>query len=288
MRMRLLLALLPAFFVCNAAVSLEDELTRYIESVDVDIALAVIAPDGIMTGINADKQMPLMSVFKFEVALAVADRLSKESISPDTIINVAAEQILPDTYSPMRQVYPHGGDVKVRRLLEYMLALSDNNACDILIGFAGGKEAVTACMNRLGHDRLVTQYTEAEMHDDTSLNNMASPSEIVRLFEHFERMEKDACLQAVETIIENCKTGLERLAAPLEGTGCIIGHKTGTGDTDPVTGCAGVVNDVGYVRMPDGRRYVIAVMISRSAYDIKKTETIIAEISQIAYKYITH
>ncbi len=46
------------------------------------------------------------------------------------------------------------------------------------------------------------------------------------------------------------------------------------------------VNDVGYVHLPDGRRYSIAVFIADSGYDMKTTEGFVADISAIVYKHI--
>lgn len=85
--------------------------------------------------------------------------------------------------------------------------------------------------------------------------------------------------------METCATGVNRLAKPLTGTGAIIGHKTGTGFTLP-DGRLMAINDVGYVHLPNGRSYSIAVFIENSGYDMQQTEEIIAQISEIVYKYI--
>lgn len=62
--------------------------------------------------------------------------------------------------------------------------------------------------------------------------------------------------------------------------GGVTGHKTGTGFELP-DGRLMAVNDAGYVHLPDGRRYSIAVFIDNSGYDLEASEALIAEISRI-------
>ncbi|MDE6380897.1 MAG: hypothetical protein K2L11_10520 [Muribaculaceae bacterium] len=66
----------------------------------------------------------------------------------------------------------------------------------------------------------------------------------------------------------------------------LIGHKTGTGFTLPDGRLMGI-NDVGYVHLPNGRSYSIAVFIENSGYDMPQTEEIVAEISEIVYKHLS-
>ena len=43
---------------------------------------------------------PLLSVFKFHVALAVLDKMDKQSISLDSIVSIKASQMPPNTLQP--------------------------------------------------------------------------------------------------------------------------------------------------------------------------------------------
>lgn len=47
-----------------------------------------------------------MSVFKFHQALAVADYLDRNGLTPDTEIFIPEEELVPDTYSPLRRNFP--------------------------------------------------------------------------------------------------------------------------------------------------------------------------------------
>ena len=76
--------------------------------------------------------------------------------------------------------------------------------------------------------------------------------------------------------MERCRTGAGRLQGLLpEGT--VVAHKTGT--------VGGTLNDVGIVTLPDGRRVVVAVFITRSSapYDVR--ERVIAEIARSVCDY---
>ncbi len=46
------------------------------------------------------------------------------------------------------------------------------------------------------------------------------------------------------------------------------------------------VNDVGYVHLPNGRHYSIAVFIENSGYDMEQTEDLISKISEIVFRHL--
>lgn len=86
--------------------------------------------------------------------------------------------------------------------------------------------------------------------------------------------------------LTGCTTGTDRLPAPLAGTGAVIAHKTGTGDTDSRGRIIGL-NDAGTVTLPDGRRYSIAVLIKDSAASPSETASVIAAVSEAVYRHMT-
>ena len=64
-----------------------------------------------------------------------------------------------------------------------------------------------------------------------------------------------------------------------------IGHKTGTSDRN-VQGELIGINDVGFILLPDGKRYTIAVLVKDSTESMADTEKIIANISGIVYHHL--
>ena len=254
------------------------------------IGIAVILDAQDTVTVNNDDRYPLMSVFKFHQALAVADYLDRNGLTPDTEIFIPEEELVPDTYSPLRKEFPEGEiSLSVSRLLEYSLQLSDNNACDILFEHTGGPAATDRYVRSLGLRNFAIAATEQQMHDDpqTCYENWSTPLEAAALLELLvtEQILTPTLREMIRQNLINCKTGADRLPKPLSGTGAVIGHKTGTSDRDERGIFAGT-NDPGFVILPDGTRYTIAVFIKDSAENPETNARIIADISETVYRYV--
>ena len=146
--MRTLISILWISFFPLAAAAQGDDLSyrlkKVIKDKKAEIGIAVILDAQDTVTVNNDDRYPLMSVFKFHQALAVADYLDRNGLTPDTEIFIPEEELVPDTYSPLRKEFPEGEiSLSVSRLLEYSLQLSDNNACDILFEHTGGPVSYT-------------------------------------------------------------------------------------------------------------------------------------------------
>lgn len=89
----------------------------------------------------------------------------------------------------------------------------------------------------------------------------------------------------IRQILMTCRTGLNRLPKPLESNGAQIAHKTGTGDKNAAGALIGI-NDAGMVFLPDGRRYTLVVFV-KDSWKVWKTEQLIADVSEIVYRYVT-
>ena len=107
-----------------------------------------------------------MSVFKLHQALAVGDYCKKHQISFDTLLTVDSTDLQPNTYSPLRDRYPHGGKFSLKQLMEYTLHLSDNNACDILFKFTGGP-AVTDVISVVWESTIFLSNTQKTICTET-------------------------------------------------------------------------------------------------------------------------
>ncbi len=264
---------------------IEEELRRYLNGVDADAGVAVIAGDGKMFGVNLSQSFPMLSVMKFPLALVVADVVRGKGGSFDDSVWVSGAQLHPDTYSPMLRRY--GGQnmfrIPLGELLDYSLRLSDNNACDILMDFVGGVSVVDAYLDSLGFRDICVRWNEDDMHQVLSrcYDNVSTPVAMALLVDAFDRCFNDTCSLFIKRIMETCDTGKDRLPGTFVSLRAVIGHKTGTGDVDPEMGRLIAVNDVGYIHLPDGKRYAIAVFITRSAYSLEETSAVIARISDI-------
>lgn len=122
--------------------------------------------------------------------------------------------------------------LSLKELLRYMLAYSDNNACDILISFAGGMDYIQAYVKNLGFDNTILRVTEKEMQDNPEKQkiNRATPADVSRflaliLREGFFMPAHRSFVQ--ETLIQT-NTGEDKIKRFLPPD-VVMGHKTGTG-----------------------------------------------------------
>lgn len=269
--------------------ALRDGIERLVSGVDARVGVAVITSAGDTVAVNGDEEFPMLSVYKFPQALAVADWCRARGILPSDSIDVEASDMKENTWRPMRERYGRGGArITLGELLGYSVGQSDNNACDRLFRLIGSPAVADSLMRATGHPETVIASTEDEMHRDLSLCalNRTTPVGMARLFVEFYRgglVNSDPVAEAVGEIMLSCKTGLGRLPSPLEGTGARIGHKTGTGDTDR-DGRIIAVNDAGYVWLPSGESYAIAVFVAGSAWSMEQTEAVIADISRMVFR----
>lgn len=270
---------------------LRTKLSEFIQGKKAEIGIAVILNGQDTVTVNNNARYPLMSVFKFHQALALADYLNRNNIPLDTKLPIKAEDLMPDTYSPLRDNYPQGGiEMTIADLLKYTLQQSDNNACDILFSYQGGVKAADDYIRSLGIDSCAIAFTENDMHQqvERSYQNWTSPLAAARLLEVFlhRPLFGNAYKDFIYQTMVECKTGTDRLPAPLTGKGVTIGHKTGTGDLNG-KGQMIACNDIGFVILPDGGNYSIAVFVKDSEGNMKANSQIIADISQIVYEYMT-
>lgn len=292
MRSFIILICLVPTLLCAQNRNLEVQLRQAIEGKKAEIGIAVIIDGKDTVTVNNDIHYPLMSVFKFHQALALADFMGKEKQPLNTRLAISKCDLKQNTYSPLRDKYPGGGiEMSVAELLEYTLQLSDNNACDILFRYQGGTEAVDNYIHSLGITDCVITATEDEMHQDISrcYQNWSTPLAAAELLELFRKktLFADEYKEFIYQTMVECETGKDRLVAPLQNKGITIGHKTGTGDRNAKgqqIGC----NDIGFVLLPDGHSYSIAVFVKDSEESDSENSKIIAEISRIVYEYVTH
>lgn len=271
---------------------MQESLTEYVEGMDANIGIAVII-DGIDTvAVNGCKEFPMLSVYKFPIALTLAEHYRQNNLPMDFPVAILPEDLHPDTYSPMTEKILASSEIltdtlmmPTTQLLSYMLQQSDNNASDIALRGVMGPRSVERYLNLNGINDVHVRNYEADMHADNSLSyaNSSTPIGMATLMDKFDREFNDPISLEIKRLLETCETGANRLAKPLANA--VIGHKTGTGFFLP-NGRLMAVNDAGYVHLSNGHRYAIAVFIEDSGYDMSQTEDLIAQISKIVLSYI--
>lgn len=286
--------------LCSCSVNskyadLQDKLSTFCKDKDAKIGVAVIIDGKDTVAVNGNERFPMLSVYKFPIAMALAEQYRQHDLPLDFPLPVFPEDLHPDTYSPMTEEILKSSllstdtlKIPTSQLLAYMLQQSDNNASDIALRQTGGAKEVDRYLKKLGMDAIHVCSSEAEMYADNSLcyGNSSTPLAMAALLDKFDRGYNDSISLYIKHLMETCTTGLDRLAKPFAEKSTVIGHKTGTGFTLP-DGRLMAINDVGYVRLSDGRHYSIAVFIENSGYAMSETEALIAEISKIVYDTFT-
>lgn len=251
------------------------------------VGAAVCTDDGKVQVVNNTVHFPLMSVFKFHIALAVLHHLDAQQLPVETELFIRPQDLKPNTYSPLRDKYPDGNfKMSIADLLRYSISLSDNNACDILLEYMGGPAVVDTYIKGLGIDGCSITVSEQQMGEKVNNEylNWTTPSSVAQLFRVFFRRSLFALKYKnflEQTLIET-STGMNKLRAGLPAE-VILGHKTGS-SLRTEAGVRIADNDAGFVRLPDGRQYYIAVFVMNSLEDDQTNAAMIAEISRKVYE----
>lgn len=288
MKIFILLILFPYFLGAQNLSSLQHQIDSIAQKTKATVGVSVMTSAGEAFTYNDTIAFAMLSTFKWPLAMAVLHKLDRFDISPDSTLFITKNDLLPNTYSPLRDARPEGNfPLSIRQLLQYSVAQSDNNACDILIRFIGDIDSLQQYVNRIGIPQMHIVATEEQMHIHPSNQylNHTLPSSATLLIQKFllDNLLSPNNQQLLKDILITTSTGTDKLKANLPAN-VIIGHKTGS--SDRIDGIKIADNDMGFVYLPDGRQYSIAIFIMNSQEDDKTNAAVIAHISKIVYDFI--
>jgi beta-lactamase class A len=241
--------------------------------------------------VNATGHYPLQSVFKFHLALAVLNQVDKGILQLNQKIVVKKNDLLLNTWSPIREAYPAGDvEIPLSEILKYTVALSDNNGCDILLRLIGGPKVLNTYLHKLGIKDVAITVNEEDMQKDwdTQFTNWSTPkaaTDLLLMFYRHQILSQSSFDFLWRTMVETT-TGKKRIKGQLpEGT--IVAHKTGTSGTN-TEGITAAVNDIGIVTLPNNQHFAISIFVANSKENTDTNEQIIAEITQLTWAYFVH
>jgi beta-lactamase class A len=251
----------------------------------IGVALQGLENNDTLT-IDGNGKYPMQSVYKFPLALAVLSQVDKGTLSLDQQIYIKKSDLLPNTWSPLREKYPNGNiHVSLDELLTYTVSESDNNGCDILFRLVGGTTIVDQYIHNLGMQNIAIAATEEEMHTawDVQYTNWSSPAAMCRLLRLFyqDSILSSKSQEFLWHAMEKTGTGPGRIKGLLP-TGTIVAHKTGSSGTND-HGIAAATNDVGIVTLSNGKHVALVVFVSDSPADEKMRDNVIARIAKAAW-----
>lgn len=273
----------------NYKTGLEKELTAIADSAKGDVGIALIY-DGDTLTVNNDAIYPMMSVFKLHQAVALCRMFEENGTSLDSVMTLRRSELDPDTWSPMLK--DHTGEeisLPMRRLLEYTLIESDNNASnEMFVRLMSPAACDSLIAGIIPRGSFEIRFNEAEMQADHSraYSNRTSPLGAAILIDRVftDTLVGKSYQDFIKSALMRCQTGSDKISAALsEREGITIGHKTGSGYRDE-NGRLTASNDVAFISLPDGRHYSLAVFVKDFDGTDAEAAAIIARISAAVIK----
>ncbi|WP_336691231.1 MULTISPECIES: CGA/CIA family class A beta-lactamase [unclassified Chryseobacterium] len=283
-----LLFLLISTFVFAQKSSLDQKISSIIKDKKATVGISVLGfENGFTYNKNADKKLPMQSVFKFHIAAAVLDYVEKRKLSLDQKVTLNQSNLHENTWSPLREKYPHGGIVSLSEIIEYTVAKSDNNGCDILLKLLGGTQVVQKFMNAKGVKNFQIKYNEEAMHKDwnaqyENYSTTNSAVDVLKKFYDGKLLSKKSTDYLMKVMLST-STGTNKLIEQLPKD-TPIARKTGSSGKNNA-GLTGAENEIAIITLPNGKHYAIAVFVSNSTETAEVNCRMISDISKTVWDY---
>lgn len=271
-----------------------DSLTHIAANIDGKLGIAVTIVDSNTTVlIHGHDHFPMMSVFKFPIALYVLHLVDQRKMVLVQTIRIRKSEW--QQHSPLLDRYKGLSqdqlDFTLRDLLSAMVIKGDNVACDVLLKTVGGPSVVNEYIHSLGIDEINIAHTETEMAADPKkvYENWCTPAAMNKLLQEFYQghlLHIPSTSLLIQYMTE-CTTGPHRLKGLL-GEYSYILHRTGTSDTD-ANGLTAATNDVGIIPLMTGGYLCVSVFLTdshASEADRDKTLALIGRFANDSYTYI--
>jgi beta-lactamase class A len=249
------------------------------------VSVAVLHVEtGKLAVVDGSNELPLFSVFKLPLAIAVLKSVEEGHLKLDQKVHIGADELLVGSRGNTQR-WQNPVDLTIKELLELSLIESDNTSSEKLLQLVGGPPAVTERMRSFDLQQIDIRTTIKEYVATRSNPNTGSALGLVKLL---SRLQRGELLQPSETelligMMERAKTGLRRLRGNLP-PGTRVADKTGSGDPNPKTNAAISTNDVGLITLPNGLGHLaMAVLLHDSALTDEQQEKLIADLARLAF-----
>ncbi len=281
----LALASLLLCLSCKRQADFDQEVTALAKGKDLKVGVALInLKTGEIKQVNGDDPFPLQSVFKFHIAAKALEQVDKGKWQLRDQISIEPGEIYTDLYSPIRdEIGTNLSSMRLDSLIYYMVSLSDNSACDILLRHLGGPSTVNEYIKEIGIKNTKIEVNELTMQSrwEEQYRNISTPLSVAETLKKFYLREylSGDMHDFLWALMENSPTGANRIRKGLP-EGAILAHKTGTSGRNE-DGISGATNDAGIIILPDGRAYVLVVFVSDSKESDEVNEELIAKIAEL-------
>lgn len=268
---------------------LKSDVQALFQSVSGDFAIAFknLSEENDQLLINADESFHAASTMKTPVMIEIFKQAEagKFSLDDSIVIKNEFKSIVDGSTYTMdigrdsgEGLYEHIGQKRTIGELVYdMIIYSSNLATNIVIELVDAKK-ITATMRDLGADNIqVLRGVEDIKAYDQGLNNTTTAHDLMAVYEALAEgdfISKKANQRMIDILLDQKHNEIIPAKLPSDVK---VAHKTGS--------ITGVHHDSGIVFLPDGRKYVLVILSKNMEDDGKGTE-MMAEVSEMVYKYI--
>jgi beta-lactamase class A len=280
--------LISAFAFAQTSL-LEQKINSILKNKEATVGVSVLGfENGFTYDKNADKKLPMQSVFKFHIAAAVLDAVDKGKLSLDQKIKLDSSNLLENTWSPLRDQYAgKNAEVPLSEVIEYTVAKSDNNGCDILLRLLGGTQTVQKFMDSKGVKGFQIKYNEEEMHKDWNVqyqnySTTKSAVDVLKKFYDGKLLSKKSTDYLMK-VLWSTSTGMNKMVEQLPKN-TPVARKTGSSGKNKA-GLTGAENEIGIITFPNGKHYALAVFVSNSTETDVVNCKVISDISREVWEY---
>ena len=269
----------------NLEKELEKQLTEISDRAQGSMSVAVLHIEtGRAVGVNAKTILPLYSVFKLPLAIAVFKDVEAGRLKVDQLVHVSPEETVPGT-PENTALWRKPVDRTIAGLVELSISRSDNTSTDKLLQLVGGPTRVSDEIRALGFQNIDIHSSVMDYVQSRKKPNTGSAEDLANLL---AQLQQGKILQGRHSelligYMRGATTGLRRLRGDLP-RGTLVADKTGSGEKDAQTNFVKATNDVGLITLPGGRgNLAIAILLSESKLPDAAQEKLIAELARAAF-----
>ena len=284
-----ILFLLISIFSCAQKAELKKEISKITEGKKATVAVSVLGIDFPFqyNNNNAEKKLPMQSVFKYHIALAVLDLVDQGKLSLDQKVFIKKSELLPNIWSPIREKNPEGNfEMPISELIEYSVAMSDNVGCDVLLRLIGGPKVVNDFLISKGSKDTQIVYNEEIMQSawKNQYENYTTMKSATRLLKDFYKGKilSKKSTEFLLGVMYRTSTGLNKIVEQLPKS-AKVAHKTGSSGKNDA-GLTGAENDIAIITLPNGKTYAIAIFVSDSMESYGVNCKMISDISKVVFE----
>lgn len=234
--------------------------------------------------VNADQPFPMASTAKIAVAATFLKGVEEGRFRLDQQFPVMVPVREPAGARSAIAPLTAGNVLTAQTMMEMMITRSNNEATDGLLQVIGGPQAVNRWLATVGIAGQQLDHTMATLvRDDGQIDpakvidvrTSSTPRAMLALL---GAIDKGGVLSETSRAVllgsmSRTSTGSRRIRAGVPA-GTLVAHKTGT--------LSGVTDDVGIIRMPDGRHVAVVVFVT-GPEGHRAHDGLIARITSVIY-----